>query len=176
MSRSPDICDRAVRLLDGLNVGATPDDNDRVNPMHHHPATADTTTMPGSQRAHGFDLTSLPAELIAVVASHMPNSSLAGLMRANKFFYNLCLKLLYTEVDEHIITSWSDEGVVHRRPSLRNPDHARLIRCLQVLARPETCCALRPFTLLNLEVLRLEFGGQFETSGGGVPEFASTNA
>lgn len=171
MSRSPDICDRTVRLLDGLSLRATPDNSDGINPLHHYPTGANTTSMPDTQSAHGFDLTSLPPELIAVVASHMPKSSLAGLMRANKFFYNLCLKILYAEVDEHIITWWSDEGVVHRRPSLR-----MRVRCLQVLARPETCCALRPFTLPNLEVLRLEFGGQFETRRGGVPEFASTNA
>lgn len=41
--------------------------------------------------------------------------------------------------------------------------------------RPEGCCPLPPFILLNFDVLRLEFGGQFSI-GEGVPEFASADA
>lgn len=109
----------------------------------------------------------LPAALIATIASHATSSDIARLLRVNSLFHKACVKVLYTQVADIVFADTPPDGdprrrrpcYVHLRPPLDNVTYAQHVRCLDVRAHPEACCDHPPFTLPNLEVLRLRFDG-----------------
>lgn len=119
-------------------------------------------------------LSPIPLELVIQIASQVARPDLARLLRVNTFFHKACVKLLYTEV--HDVAAFNTSlGLTYRYPPLQNTCYAEHVRCLEVRAKPHTCCDLPRQPLPGLEVLRLEYRG-LNTDVQGVPRFISAAA
>lgn len=126
----------------------------------------------------GCGFASLPAELIADIIAFLSLSDIAQLLRVNSLLHEACIKAIYTQTQDVFESdNLFERNHTHARPPLDNAKYAQHVRCLDVRARPQACCNLPPFSLPNLDVLRLRFDTEFLECNRGclIPESVSTD-